>query len=200
MPKVSEQHKTARRQQIIDAAYRCFARNGFHQTSMRDIYEEAQLSAGAIYNYFDSKGQIIEDSINFDYERSQAIFEIAKKSNEPLEALSNLLEFFFKGLEEASVLGAGRVNVQAWGEALRNPGLLKTIRYAFDSYKADLAEIVLMGQQKGSINSIVDPNAVAQTILSLYLGLELQKTWNPEVNVADYLAAVKTMLEGNFRL
>jgi len=38
MPKVSEAHSAARRQQIIDAAYRCFARKGFHQASMRDIY------------------------------------------------------------------------------------------------------------------------------------------------------------------
>ena len=41
MPKVAKEHGEARRRQIIDAAYRCFARKGFHQTTMRDIYEQA---------------------------------------------------------------------------------------------------------------------------------------------------------------
>ena len=48
MPKVSEEHALARRQQIIDDAYRCFARKGFRQTTMREIYAEAALSPGAV--------------------------------------------------------------------------------------------------------------------------------------------------------
>ncbi len=59
MPKVTEVHSAARHQ-IIDAAYRCFARKGFHQATMRDIYAEANLSPGAVYHYFDSKDAIIQ--------------------------------------------------------------------------------------------------------------------------------------------
>ena len=73
MPKVSKEHSEARRRQIIDAAYQCFARKGFHQTTMRDIYEEAGLSPGAVYHYFDSKDEIIQASFDFDYLRSQSI-------------------------------------------------------------------------------------------------------------------------------
>ena len=49
MPKVSEQHREARRDQIVDAALRCFSRKGFQRTSMADIIAESGLSAGAIY-------------------------------------------------------------------------------------------------------------------------------------------------------
>ena len=80
MPKVTEAYSAARRQQIIDAAYRCFARKGFHQATMRDIYAEANLSAGAVYHYFDSKAAIIQASFEFDYERSLALFDAAKVS------------------------------------------------------------------------------------------------------------------------
>jgi len=37
VPKVSDAHLAARRRQILDAAARCFARDGFHRTSMQDI-------------------------------------------------------------------------------------------------------------------------------------------------------------------
>ncbi len=44
MPKVTQQHMDARREQILDAARRCFLRDGFHSTSMQDLFAEAGLS------------------------------------------------------------------------------------------------------------------------------------------------------------
>jgi AcrR family transcriptional regulator len=55
MPKVTEAHLEARRQQILDAALACFSRRGFHQSTMQDICQEAELSPGAVYRYFRSK-------------------------------------------------------------------------------------------------------------------------------------------------
>src|SRR5512135_3056755 len=102
MPKVTEEHSLARRQQIIDAAYRCFARRGFHQTTMREIYEEAKLSPGAVYHYFASKEEIIAGSFAFDYERSLDLFQAAKESEDPLAALQELFGFFFAELKGAA--------------------------------------------------------------------------------------------------
>ena len=46
MPKVTEEHLAQRRQQILDAAANCFARNGFHRTSIQDIIKESGVTAG----------------------------------------------------------------------------------------------------------------------------------------------------------
>ena len=59
MPKVSEAHIAARRQQILEAARVCVARQGFHQTNIQDICKEAELSPCAVYRYFPSKDHII---------------------------------------------------------------------------------------------------------------------------------------------
>jgi AcrR family transcriptional regulator len=59
MPKVSEQHAAARRRQIVEAASRCFARRGFHRTTMKDIFRESGLSPGAVYTYFFGKDDLI---------------------------------------------------------------------------------------------------------------------------------------------
>src|SRR5215813_12222141 len=59
MPKVSQEHLERRRQQILDAAASCFARQGFHATSMQDIFAAAGLSAGAVYRYFPTKAELI---------------------------------------------------------------------------------------------------------------------------------------------
>ena len=195
MPRVPKAHGEARRRQIIDAAYQCFARKGFHQTTMRDIYQETGLSAGAVYHYFDSKEAIIQASLDIDYDRSRELFDAAIASEDPLKALRDLLDFFFQGLKQAAALGAGRVNVQGWGEALVNPKLLETFLRVLGFYQAAVAQAVRKAQASGQIAGELDPAAYSQVLLSLYYGLELQKALNPDLDVDRYAALVQTLLQ-----
>ena len=59
MPKLKPATQRARREHILDAAEVCFARAGFHRTTMQDICKEALISPGALYVYFDSKEDLI---------------------------------------------------------------------------------------------------------------------------------------------
>ena len=194
MPKVSEQHTLARRQQIIDAAYRCFARKGFHQATMRDIYEEAGLSPGAVYHYFESKHDIIAASFDFDYERSSELFAAAAASDDPRGAIVELLSFLVHGLKDAAELDAPRVNVQGWGEALVNPTLRETVVRVLGIYREAVTDLVRRAQAAGQLDGAVEPAALANALLSLYYGLELQLALEPGLDVEGYLAAVKGML------
>jgi AcrR family transcriptional regulator len=195
MPKVSQEHSLARRQQIIDAAYRCFARKGFHQATMRDIYEEAGLSPGAVYHYFDSKHAIIAASFDFDYQRSIDLFTAAAASDTPLAALADLLAFLFHGLRQAAELQAGSVNVQGWGEAVVNPALRATVRGVLDTYHATTTQIILQAQARGQIDPALDASAFANTLLSLYYGLELQLALGLAVDIDGYTEVLKRLLQ-----
>ncbi len=53
-------NKDARRSQLLDTALALFAQKGYHETSIHDIIERAQVARGTFYNYFDSKRQIFE--------------------------------------------------------------------------------------------------------------------------------------------
>ena len=55
MPKIAEEARAARRDQIIAAAAGCFARTGYHATTMADIAEAAGVSKGTPYLYFPGK-------------------------------------------------------------------------------------------------------------------------------------------------
>jgi AcrR family transcriptional regulator len=52
---VNAADKEARREEILVAAKRVFARKGFHATTMADVAKAAKRSYGSIYWYFDSK-------------------------------------------------------------------------------------------------------------------------------------------------
>jgi AcrR family transcriptional regulator len=77
MPKVSAEHRAARRRQILDAAARCFARDGFHRTSMQDIVGESGISAGLVYRYFAGKDDMITAIVTEWHDQRQAILTAA---------------------------------------------------------------------------------------------------------------------------
>jgi len=52
---------TDRRRQILDAAIRVFARQGFHSSRVADIADEAGVAYGLVYHYFRSKGQVMTE-------------------------------------------------------------------------------------------------------------------------------------------
>ena len=49
-----------RRRQILDAAVRVFARQGFHTCRVSDIADEAGVAYGLVYHYFQSKEQVLD--------------------------------------------------------------------------------------------------------------------------------------------
>lgn len=56
-----EEIRQEKRQLIMDVALELFAENGFHATSISQIAKKAKISKGLIYNYFESKNDILEE-------------------------------------------------------------------------------------------------------------------------------------------
>ncbi|MFB7894020.1 TetR/AcrR family transcriptional regulator [Microbacterium sp. NPDC056044] len=120
MPKVSEEYREARRDEIARAALRVLARNGVRDTSIADIVEESGLSTGAIYSHFSNKAELARYVVGrFLLPRIDAL-EAAGESGRivtPREALQGMLSMFAEaGLSPSLVL-------QFWGEAMVEPGL-----------------------------------------------------------------------------
>ena len=59
MPRIGLERKNQRRQQIIEAAWRCAARMGFRDVTVDDVCAEAKLSKGAFYGYFEQKRDLL---------------------------------------------------------------------------------------------------------------------------------------------
>ena len=75
MPRTRAQFEAIRqesRERILDAALRLFARYGYAATPVRRIAEEAGVSQGLLYNYFDGKESLL-----------RALFEQTAGDGEP---------------------------------------------------------------------------------------------------------------------
>jgi AcrR family transcriptional regulator len=197
MPKVTEAHVEARRQQIMDAAEACFARTGFHQTTMHDICQMAELSPGAVYRYFAGKDEIIEAMEEQGRQHTAAVIEaITSERQETLDVLQGLTDAFFSKLEDTRNCA---VHIELWAEALSNPKIREMVVRADESIRDAFAtRIVGEAQERGEINGNLDPDSVARVMMAFWDGLVLQKTLNPAVDVRKYVAVMKAMMSGTF--
>src|SRR5215831_4245473 len=107
-----------RRCQILDAALVCFAKRGFHQTSMHDISAEAGISVGLIYRYFENKEAVISAMADRHKKEISDVLQRAKQAPTLLESLEIL--FTAHCCEEATRLVSAFV-VDLYAEASRNP-------------------------------------------------------------------------------
>ncbi|MGH3956246.1 TetR/AcrR family transcriptional regulator [Mycobacteroides salmoniphilum] len=60
----AERKKLEMRQEILDAAFACFAEHGYHATGVADIAGRIGIGHGTFYRYFKSKRDIIEHVID----------------------------------------------------------------------------------------------------------------------------------------
>ena len=202
MPKVTEAHLEARRRQILDAASACFARQGFHQTSMQDICREADLSPGAVYRYFASKEEIIAATCQECQEHNLEHMQTATgQRKDPLEVLDLLVDSDFGWLDNPEVQDHLRMNIQLWAEALNSPQVMEVFRRDFlDIWLEALTRLVGRVQETGQLNPSLEPASAARVLLSAYHGLVLQKAFDPGVDISKYGTVLKALYGGSFRV
>src|SRR2546425_6702429 len=107
-----------RREQIMQAAMACFAKRGFHQTSMHDISAEAGISVGLIYRYFANKEAVISAMADRHKNEIQEVLERARQAPTLLESLEIL---FTAHCCENSPKVLSAFVVDLYAEASRNP-------------------------------------------------------------------------------
>lgn len=195
MPRVSQEHLDGRRQQILDAAARCFGRDGFHATSMQDVLAEANLSAGAVYRYFRGKDEIIAAIATTAMETvSGAFAEVA--SADPLPPLPELLAEVFTAIETMDAEhGNGRIVILVWGEALRSPDLATQITTRIKAVVKELTKVVERYQADGQIAPAVPAEHVARTLLGLLPGFLVQRALLGDVTAETFRDGLHALVQ-----
>jgi TetR/AcrR family transcriptional regulator, transcriptional repressor of aconitase len=199
MPKVSQSHLDARRQQILDAAIECFSRQGFHPTTMQDIIREAGLSSGAIYKYFASKEELIEAMAERRHARELELIRAAGIEGEITLTVERLIEIFFHLLIDTEERKERKLAIQVWGEALRNPRILRTVRKGVDQPRKLLTGLLEQAGERGDLLPAVEPEATARVMIALFQGLVLQLAWDPSIAIEPLLVTVRQMLVASLK-
>jgi len=204
MARVSQAHLDARRRQILDGAAVCFARNGFHATSMQDVLKEVDLSAGAVYRYFSGKEELIGAIVGEVLGEVHAGFEEAVRSSPPPPPdvlVASVLSRVLGTKESLTVDGRPafpRLVIQVWTETLRNDELAAVLLEGYGAVRETWARIAGAYQEAGTMRSDVSPEYVARTMMAAAMGFIAQQALfgpAPTEVLGDGLRALMSMRE-----
>lgn len=90
----------ALRGQLVDAAVGLFVKQGYHETTTREIAEAAGWTVGALYDFVKSKGDILYHVCGVIHEETEALLEGASLEGRPAgEALCHMLDTYLRACD-----------------------------------------------------------------------------------------------------
>jgi AcrR family transcriptional regulator len=182
VPRIAEAARAARRDQIIAAGLACFARSGYHATTMADVAAQAGVSKGTPYLYFDSKqslflalhkqwdcgaGQRVDAAIAALPDRQR------QSPRAVLRAVASAIAAHVQAESETC-----RVLLEARALAAHEPAIAAAVRTADQETHRQLQELFAAGTAAGEWPAGTDPALAARVFSAGLYGLMTQ--WHLE--------------------
>jgi TetR/AcrR family fatty acid metabolism transcriptional regulator len=143
-----------RRRQILDAAVRVFARQGYHACRVSDIADEAGVAYGLVYHYFRSKEEVMNEL--FTERWSLLLQAIAEVDDQPIsgrEKLDSVARFIIDSYRHDPELMQVIIVEVTRAAASFGRTHLPEISQAYES----IAKIVRDAQGAGEFRADIDP-------------------------------------------
>jgi TetR/AcrR family transcriptional regulator, transcriptional repressor of aconitase len=202
MPRITEERREARREQILDAARACVLEHGLEAVSMEMIIARSGMSTGAVYRYFKGKDEIIGAAVAASASEiggAVAPILVNASTRVPSQLVEELLaawvDYSRSGVGAAAGIDRMPAALHGWSYAQTNPELKAVLRASLRGFREACVPIIKQWQADGVVATGVEPDAVAQLLLSISLGFVAQRSLTGDADVrahADALAALST--------
>jgi AcrR family transcriptional regulator len=180
-----------RRDALLDAAARCFARAGFHRTTMQEVAQEAGMSPGNLYRYYPSKDALVAGLTGRD--RAAVAEDFARLQTAEGDFLENFRELGRKHLEYQPQEKA-KICVEIWAEAARNPAIA-ALNAEFDrEIDGHFVSLFEAAKARGDIHPSVDTRAAASIIGKLGDGLFVRRAMAADFDARREIDEVFTVI------
>jgi AcrR family transcriptional regulator len=160
------------RERILEAARLCFVKHGFHGASIANIAEEAGMSPGLMYRYFDNKNAIIQAIVHrqLDFGR-QALQEITSPGD--------LVQGILKAMERWRSGGPNQMSAPLFleisAQATRDPEIAAIVAEADALLRKHMQETMQRtASSKGLFEDEVRAKPRMQLLMSLVEGLSVR--------------------------
>jgi AcrR family transcriptional regulator len=168
---------TDRREQILAAAMNCFAKRGFHQTSMHDISAEAGISVGLIYRYFENKEAVISAMADRHKREIQEMLERARQAPTLLESLEIL--FTAHCCEDAPQVVSAFV-VDLYSEASRNKQIKALVCDVLQTAMDGVTDLIAQSREEANAPNGLKAHELSELIFAVARGMLMRDVLQPQ--------------------
>jgi AcrR family transcriptional regulator len=153
-----------KRRQILAAAVRVFARDGYHTSRVGDIAEEAGVAHGLLYHYFSSKEEVLATVFRENWGELLDRFRAVEQTDEPAgEKLRGIVKILLRTWRNDPALVTVMVR-----EVTRSPHLAGQVDEVQEGFRI-VERVIAAGQADGAFREDVDPRLASWVV---YGGLE----------------------------
>jgi AcrR family transcriptional regulator len=186
MRRANAQLQSDRRAEILDAAARCFARTGFHQTSMQEICAEAGMSAGNLYRYFRSKEAIIAAIAERDRAQAASDFAEVDKAPDFFTGFAELGRYYLveRSQEESALC------LEIMAEARRSPDVNRIYQGIQADVQAGLIAVLKRAAARGELRGDLDFEKIVKVLLAIGDGIEGKRVIDPSFDPKEVIDVV----------
>ena len=177
MPKIVDHDQ--RRQVLVEAAWRCIARDGIDNVTVRDIARESGFSSGTLAHYFKNKDAILRSALERADDNIRDRIAAMPADLDPMLALATVLR-------EALPLDDERtfeltLDVNFWARALNQPALRRLQHADHDAWRARVTQSVEAAQATGQLPPATPSADLTDLLIAFVDGLGLQALVYPEL-------------------
>ena len=188
-----------RRPQILEAAERCFALNGFHKTTMQDVAREAGMVPGNLYRYFPSKNAIIAGLVERDRAEIAADFATLSNAENLMAAFEQLGRKHFIDQPRMKAV----IALQIWSEAALDPEIAAHVSAVQSEVRNGIRNVLSRARDTGEIHQDVEVEALTHLIITLSDGMIRRRAMDVDFHsqgeIENNLCIIGAVLSGAIR-
>ncbi len=197
MPRITDERREARREQVLEAARACLQEHGLEAVSMEMIIARSGLSTGAVYGYFKGKDEIISAVVTEGTAAMgrQLVPILTNPEPPPLpELIGQLLRTIVDfGQHKRDGIDRLLVSLHGWSHSQSDPELKAVTRASYSGLRKLFADAVRRSQASGTVDATAEPEAMAELLTSITLGFVAQRALAGSAHVAAHVAALETL-------
>lgn len=191
-PKVSEAYKKAKKAKLIHAAKRVFIQKGYSHTTMQDIMDEAGVSRGALYSYFDNIEHAFLEVLQSD-DQQEIVFLKPNQSSSLWSQLTNWVQgqqHHIETIQQSLLLARAEFFLSA--HSMGNKEHVPYLIQRYHRLQEAIQEFIQSGIKQGEFQPQLPPRSVSLYLISFLDGLMLDtfQLGSERTNVEEQLHAL----------
>ena len=162
----------AKRQALVEAAFRTLAKKGIDNTRLADIARTAGVAPSLLSYYFSRKDDLLLEATRYSIDRFYAEqVEVMQQASDPMRRLEIAVGCAMaSGPDDPSWI----VLYEFWTKAIHNSALRSLADLFYRRTQALFVQVIDDGCATGRWHPVSSPATIAQTVISIIDGLTLQ--------------------------
>lgn len=183
-----KEQKERRRQEIIYAALELFVSKGYAATKVTDIAERANMSAGLLFHYFESKEKLYEELVRLGHEAT--LYPANQTCDHAIDFFTQFTCQLFQYMKQQPVMAKMFVLMAEAQRSEATPEHIREIAMQVNTIE-QFIRIVKRGQQEGTVRE-GDPKALSNAYWCCIQGIMEQYAYTQDIELpqADWIVDI----------